>query len=78
MLKLKKGSKVIMCGFTGIKLGIFEISAVTEKSATIVKSNGDKLVFSLKSGKQTNTAEGKERYANSIMEDDGSYVAPLS
>ena len=34
------------------------------------------MVFSRKSGKQTNVEEGKERYANSIMEDDGSYVPP--
>ena len=76
MMELKKGSKVILKGFTGIKLGVFEVTSVTKKTATITKKNGDELIFDLKTGKQTNVAEGKEKYANSIIEDDGSYVAP--
>ena len=35
-------------------------------------------IFSKKDGKQTNVEEGKEKYANSVMEDDGSYVKPNS
>lgn len=76
MLELKKGEKVILKGFTGIKLGVFEVTAVTKKTITICKKNGDEMVFDKKTGKQINVEEGKERYANSIMEDDGSYVAP--
>lgn len=76
MLELKKGEKVILKGFTGIKLGVFEVTTVTKKTITICKKNGDELVFDKKTGKQINIEEGKERYANSIMEDDGSYVAP--
>ena len=75
-MEFKKGDKVILKGFTGIKLGVFEIAKVDKKSVTIIKKNGDELIFSLKTGKQTNVAEGKERFANSIMEDDGSYVDP--
>ena len=48
----------------------------TEKTITLEKRDGTLMTFSRKSGKQTNVEEGKERYANSIMEDDGSYVAP--
>ena len=76
MLELKKGEKVILKGFTGIKLGVFEVVAATKKTITICKKNGDEMVFDKKTGKQINVEEGKERYANSIMEDDGSYVAP--
>lgn len=76
MLELKKGEKVILKGFTGIKLGVFEVTAVTKKTITICKKNGDEMIFDKKTGKQINVEEGKERYANSIMEDDGSYVAP--
>ena len=76
MLELKKGEKVILKGFTGIKLGVFEVVAATKKTITICKKNGDEMVFHKKTGKQINVEEGKERYANSIMEDDGSYVAP--
>lgn len=76
MLELKKGDKVILKGFTGIKLGVFEIQSTTKKTITIEKKNGDELVFDRKTGKQINVEEGKEKYANSIMEDDGSFVAP--
>ena len=76
MLDLNKGDKVILKGFTGIKLGVFEIKSTTKKTLTIIKANGDELVFDKKSGKQINVGEGKEKYANSIIEDDGSFVPP--
>lgn len=76
MIELKKGDKVILKGFTGIKLGVFEITSVTKKTVTIVKRNGDEMIFDRKTGRQVNVEEGKEKYANSIMEDDGSFVAP--
>lgn len=73
---VKKGDNVILCGFTGIKLGVFEVTKASEKSISITKKDGSTLTFSRKTGKQTNVEEGKERYANSIMEDDGSYTPP--
>lgn len=76
MINSKKGDSVILKGFTGIKLGVFEVASATKKTVTITKRNGDELIFDRKTGKQTNVEEGKEKYANSIMEDDGSYVAP--
>lgn len=75
---IKKGDTVIVKGFTGIKLGVFEVAKATEKSITIEKKDGSLMIFSKKDGKQTNVEEGKERYANSVMEDDGSYVKPNS
>jgi hypothetical protein len=75
---LKKGDSVILKGFTGIKLGVFQVSAATKKTVTILKKNGDEMIFDRKTGKQVNVEEGKEKYANSIMEDDGSYVAPAT
>lgn len=75
---IKKGDTVIVKGFTGIKLGVFEVAKATEKNVTIEKKDGSLMIFSKKDGKQTNVAEGKEKYANSIMEDDGSYVKPNS
>lgn len=76
MIEVKKGEKVIVKGFTGIKLGVFEVEKADKKTVTVLKKNGDEMVFDRKTGKQVNVAEGKEKYANSIMEDDGSYVAP--
>lgn len=75
---LKKGDSVILKGFTGIKLGVFQVSAETKKTVTILKKNGDEMIFDRKTGKQVNVEEGKEKYANSIIEDDGSYVAPAT
>lgn len=76
MIEVKKGETVIVKGFTGIKLGVFEIAKADKKTVTVLKKNGDEMIFDRKTGKQINVAEGKEKYANSIMEDDGSYVAP--
>lgn len=75
---IKKGDSVIVKGFTGIKLGVFEVAKATEKSITVEKKDGSLMIFSKKDGKQTNVEEGKEKYANSVMEDDGSYVKPNS
>lgn len=75
---IKKGDTVIVKGFTGIKLGVFEVAKATEKSVTVEKKDGSLMIFSKKDGRQTNVEEGKEKYANSIMEDDGSYVKPNS
>jgi len=76
MIECKKGDKVILKGFTGIKLGVFEISSANKKTVTLNKKNGDELIFDRKTGRQVNVEEGKEKYANTIMEDDGSFVAP--
>lgn len=76
MLKVKKGDSVILKGFTGIKLGVFQVASATKKTVTLNKRNGDEMVFDRATGKQLNMEEGKEKYANSIMEDDGSFVAP--
>jgi len=73
---IKKGDTVIVKGFTGIKLGVFDVAKATEKNITVEKKDGSLMIFSKKSGKQTNVEEGKEKYANSVMENDGSYVAP--
>ena len=73
---VKKGDSVIVKGFTGIKLGVFTVAKATEKNITVEKKDGSLMIFSKKDGKQTNVEEGKERYANSVMEDDGSYVQP--
>lgn len=76
MIELKKGDKCIVKGFTGIKLGVFEVAAASKKTITVMKKNGDEMIFDKKTGRQVNVEEGKEKYANSIMEDDGSYTAP--
>lgn len=72
--KIKKGDTVILCGFTGMKLGVYEVVAADAKKITIEKADGTKLSFDRKTGKQLNPKNPK--YANFITEDDGSYVSP--
>lgn len=76
MMNQKKGDTVILCGFTGIKLGVFEVTAATKKTITLNRKKGGELIFDRKTGKQINVEEGKEKYANFIIEDDGSFVPP--
>lgn len=76
MIELKKGDKCIVKVFTGMKVGVFEVVAASKKTVTVMKKNGDELIFDKKTCRQVNVEEGKERFANSIMEDDGSYTAP--
>ena len=76
MAEFKKGDSCIIKGFTGIKLGVFQVASVTKKTITVLKKNGDEMIFDRKTCRQINVEEGKEKFANSIMEDDGSYTAP--
>lgn len=76
MIEAKKGEKVIVKGFTGIKLAVFEVTGTTKKTISVIKRNGDEMIFDRRTGKQINVEEGKEKYANTAMDDDGSYVAP--
>ena len=80
MLNLKKGDKVIVKGFTGIKLCVSEVAKADKKTITVLKKNGDEMIFDRKTAKQINVEEGKEKFANIVMEDDGSYEghAPVS
>ena len=72
--KIKKGDTVIMCGFTGMKLGVYEVVAADDKKVTVEKADGTKVSFDRKTGKQLKPKNPK--YANFIIEDDGSYVNP--
>lgn len=73
MKGIKTGDTIIMKSFTGTAMGVFEVVAETEKTFTVLKKNGQKVIFSKKTGKQINVEEGKERYANYAIENDGSY-----
>ena len=44
MIESKKGDKVIVKGFTGIKLGVFEVASVTKKTskkAPVIEEDDD-------------------------------------
>lgn len=72
--KIKKGNNVILHGFTGMKLGVYKVTAADKETITIEKADGTELDFDRKTGKQLNPKNPK--YANYITEDDGTYVNP--
>lgn len=72
---LKKGSTVIVCAFTGMKLGVREIIAADKSTVTIENKTGE-AVFDRKTGKQIDPEPKAERFANYLIEDDGSFVPP--
>lgn len=76
--EVTKGDSVILCAFTGMKMARCTIVEEDKKTITIQKKNGSLLVFNRKTGKQENIAPEKERYANSVIPDDGSYTPPNS
>lgn len=76
MLNAKKGDKIIVKVFTGMKAGVFTVDSADKKTITVQAKNGKELIFDRKTGRQINTPEGKEKYANTAIDDDGSYVAP--
>lgn len=63
---VKVGDKVVLFGFTGIRLAEVTISAADKKNVTVEKKDGKLLIFDRKTGVQNNTEEGKEKYANKI------------
>ena len=71
---MKKGDKVILCMFTGLKAGIKEIVKADKKTVVILDNKGKELVFDAKTLKQISPAPKAERWANYIIADDGSYV----
>lgn len=71
---MKQGDKVILHMFTGVAISLKEIVMETSGSYILKDASGNDLVFDKKSLKQVKPAPKKERFANYITEDDGSYV----
>jgi len=70
LASIKKGDVVVLLGFTGIRLADMKVTASDKSSITLIKRDGSEMVFSRKTGKQTNVEEGKEKYANKIVDPD--------
>ena len=68
MLKTKKGEKVVLLGFTGMRIGEFVATVGTKEEIHIQKADGTVLVFDRKTGIQKNMPEGKEKYANRVVD----------
>lgn len=74
--KAKKGDTVILCAFTGMKIGVKEVVAADKTTVTIGTDKGE-LVFDRKTAKQIEPKPKAPRFANSIIPNDGSYTAPV-
>jgi DNA-directed RNA polymerase alpha subunit len=72
---LKKGNTVILCAFTGMKIGVKEVIAADKATVTLDTNKGE-AVFDRKTGKQIDPEPKAERFANYLIEDDGSFVPP--
>lgn len=73
---VKKGDTVILCMFTGVQVAVKEVTAATKTSISVETWHGE-IKFSRKTGKQILPEPKNQRFANFIIEDDGSFV-PLS
>jgi hypothetical protein len=67
LMDVKKGNTVVMLGFTGIRLADVVVADCDKKTISIETKKNGTLVFDRKTGKQQDMAEGKEKYANTIV-----------
>lgn len=65
--KVKVGDTLVMVGFTGMRLADVTVTSVTKTHIKVTKADGTDVIFDKKTGKQTNMAEGKERFANKLV-----------
>lgn len=70
---MKQGDTVILHMFTGVAISLKTIVMETSGSYILKDKSGNDLVFDKKTLKQVKPAPKKERFANYITEDDGSY-----
>jgi hypothetical protein len=66
MLNLKVGDKVVMLGFSGLRIGEYEITLATDTYYQIVTDKKAILTFN-REGKQINVEANKKRYPNRIV-----------
>ena len=71
---MKTGDKVILHMFTGVAIAVKEIVADSKDTVTIKDKKGNDLVFDKQSLKQISPAPKNPKFANYIIDDDGSFV----
>jgi single-stranded DNA-binding protein len=59
---VKKGDKVYLKGFTGMRLGEFEVIAANNKQFKVAKKDGTQMTFDKTTGRQVDAKN--EKYAN--------------
>ena len=74
--KAKKGDTVMLCMFTGMRVGPKEIVSCDKETVTINRNHKGEVTFDRKTGKQISPMPKAEKFASYITEDDGTYVHP--
>lgn len=76
LAKVKKGETVMLCVFTGMKIGPKEVVACDKSTITIHHNGKGDMVFNRKDGKLIKPLPNNPKFASFIMEDDGTFVRP--
>ena len=76
LAKAKKGETVMLCVFTGMKIGPKEVVACDKSTITIHHNGKGDMVFDRKTGKLIKPLPNNPKFASFIMEDDGTFVRP--
>ncbi len=76
LAKVKKGETVMLCVFTGMKIGPKEVVACDKSTITIHHNGKGDMVFDRKTGKLIKPLPKSPKFASFITEDDGTFVRP--
>ena len=76
LAKVKKGETVMLCVFTGMKIGPKEVTACDKSTITIHHKKKGDMTFSRKTGKLIKPLPENPKFSSFIVEDDGTFVRP--
>lgn len=76
LAKVKKGETVMLCVFTGMKIGPKEVVASTKNTITIHHNSKGNMTFDRKTGKLIKPMPDNPKFASFITDDDGTFVRP--
>lgn len=76
LAKVKKGETVMLCVFTGMKIGPKEVTACTKKTVTIHHNSKGDMTFDRETGALIKPLPNNPKFASFITEDDGTFVRP--
>lgn len=72
----KKGETVMLCVFSGMKIGPKVVTAATKSTLTIHHNSKGDMTFDRKTGKLIKPLPDNPKFASYIMDDDGTFVKP--
>lgn len=72
----KKGETVMLCVFTGMKIGPKVVTAANKSTLTIHHNSKGDMTFDRKTGKLIKPLPNNPKFASFITDDDGTFVKP--